>query len=63
MDAIGFAMERFDAVGRYRQGVIDTKGELPDGTEIDGPAALRELVEKEQGFRRSPVSQVPGAAM
>ena len=58
MDAIGFAMERFDAVGRYRQGVIDTKGELPDGTEIDGPAALRELVEKEQGFRRSLVTHL-----
>ena len=58
MDAIGFAMERFDAVGRYRQGFVDTKGELPDGTEIDGPGELRDLVEKELGFRRSLVTHL-----
>lgn len=58
MDAIGFAMERFDAIGRYRQGFIDTKGELPDGTGIDGPGELRDLVEKELGFRRSLVTHL-----
>ncbi len=53
MDAIGFAMERFDAVGRFRAGIVDDRGELPDGTLIDGPQDLRQLVEKETGFRRS----------
>ncbi|HIE70140.1 MAG TPA: DUF1588 domain-containing protein, partial [Planctomycetes bacterium] len=40
MDALGLAMERFDAIGRYRErdsaGVIDASGELPDGRKIDG---------------------------
>ncbi|OUU21540.1 MAG: hypothetical protein CBC13_08760 [Planctomycetia bacterium TMED53] len=58
MDAIGFAMERFDAVGRYRGGMIDTKGKLPDGTQIDGPGELRDFVKNELGFRRSLVSHL-----
>jgi hypothetical protein len=53
MDAIGFSMERFDAVGRFREGIVDDQGELPDGTLIDGPRGLRQRVEKETGFRRS----------
>ena len=53
MDAIGFAMERFDAVGRFQTGDIDDLGELPDGTFIDGPGELQDLVEQEIGFRRS----------
>ncbi len=58
MDAIGFAMERFDAVGRYRSGFIDAQGELPDGTKIDGPGELRDLVETDAGFRRSLVTHL-----
>ena len=42
MDPIGFALENFDAVGRYRshdgETPIDSAGELPDGTQIGGPA-------------------------
>ena len=45
MDAIGFALENFDAVGQWRErdaGVeIDAASELPDGTAIDGVAGLR----------------------
>ena len=48
MDPIGFALENFDAVGRWRQDDaatrIDASGKLPDGTEFDGPAGLRELL-------------------
>jgi cytochrome c551/c552 len=44
MDAVGFAMENFDAVGHWRTkdsgAPIDASGMLPDGTQVDGPAAV-----------------------
>ncbi len=44
MDPVGFAMENFDAVGRWRaweEGEpIDASGALPDGTEVDGVEGL-----------------------
>jgi hypothetical protein len=43
MDPIGFALESFDGLGRWRAGV-DTSGVLPDGTTIDGPAGLRKIL-------------------
>ena len=43
MDPVGFALENFDSVGRWRvfdDGIpIDSAGELPDGQEIDSVAA------------------------
>ena len=47
MDAMGFSLERFDAVGRYRDASsngmsIDDRGELPDGTVINGAVGLRD---------------------
>ena len=49
MDPPGFAMEHFDAIGRWRDtdehgATVDAAGALADGTEIDGPAALRRAV-------------------
>src|SRR5205814_844803 len=47
MDPLGFALENFDATGRWRDrdryanAVIDSAGELPDGTAIKGPDDLR----------------------
>jgi hypothetical protein len=45
MDPIGFSLENFDALGQWRvrdAGVpIDPSGVLPDGTKIDGAAALK----------------------
>jgi hypothetical protein len=46
MDPLGFALENFDAVGKWRTTIdgstpIDASGALPDGTAFDGPAALR----------------------
>ena len=46
MDPPGFALEQFDAVGRFRTRTaantpIDASGELPDGTRFDGAAGLR----------------------
>ncbi len=48
MDPIGFALEHFDAVGRYREeddgAPIDTAGELPSGERFAGLPELRELL-------------------
>jgi len=53
MDPLGFALENFNAVGQYRANdpdtltPIDVAGQLPDGTTINGPDALRRaLVER-----------------
>jgi hypothetical protein len=46
MDPLGFALENFDAIGRWRTAdegdtSIDASGQLPDGTKFQGPAGLR----------------------
>lgn len=51
MDPLGFAMENFDAIGRWRNvaengDVIDASGALPDGATFNGPAELRALLVK-----------------
>ncbi len=51
MDPIGFALEKFDAIGRYREfdenyEPIDSSGVYPDGTRIDGPLGLRQVLVK-----------------
>jgi len=48
MDPIGFALESFDAIGRWRtqdgDTPIDPRSELYDGTPVDGPAGVREFL-------------------
>ena len=49
MDPPGFALEHFDAIGRWRTAdeygaPVDAAGALADGTAVDGPAALRHAV-------------------
>jgi len=48
MDPIGFALENYDAVGKWRTedvGVpIDASGTLPDGTRFEGPAGLTQMM-------------------
>jgi hypothetical protein len=49
IDPIGFALENFDAVGRWQdrtsEGLpIDSAGVLGDGTPVDGPVALRDAL-------------------
>jgi hypothetical protein len=49
MDPLGFALENFDVVGRWRDrsessGPIDNTGMLPDGTKFEGAAGLREAL-------------------
>ena len=49
MDPLGFALENFDAIGRWRDRdhgdlPIDSLATLPDGTRVQGPADLRSLI-------------------
>ncbi len=49
MDPIGFALESFDAVGKFRTVdenyvPIDNSGVYPDGTRIDGLSGLRQVM-------------------
>jgi hypothetical protein len=48
MDPIGFALENFDGLGRWRDsigtGPIDASGVLPDGTRFEGPVGLRDVL-------------------
>ena len=49
MDPLGFALENFDAVGRWRDagddgGPIDAATALPDGSRFEGPAGLRRML-------------------
>ena len=58
MDPIGFALENFDAIGRWRSsegGVpIDASGSLLDGTPFEGPAGLQKvLLSRPQQFAQT----------
>jgi hypothetical protein len=48
IDPLGFVLENFDAIGRWRTtdagAPIDSSGVLPDGTRLEGPAALRNVL-------------------
>jgi hypothetical protein len=51
IDPPGFALEHFNSVGQWREtseggGAIDSAGVLADGTQVDGPIALREAILK-----------------
>src|SRR5258708_24255696 len=58
MDPVGFALENFDAVGRWRTSEegkpVDATGGLPDGSEFDGVAGLeRALLRRPEWFVRT----------
>ena len=48
MDPIGFALENYDGVGKWRTkdggSAIDASGKLPGGVEFEGPAGLKKLL-------------------
>ena len=55
IDPVGFALENYDAVGRWRtrdgDAPVDASGYLPDGTRFHGPAGLRKaLLERSDLF-------------
>jgi hypothetical protein len=45
MDPVGFSLENFDLIGKYREtdggAPVNATGKLTDGTALDGPASLR----------------------
>src|SRR5688500_12748310 len=63
MDPIGFSLENFDLVGKWREqeggAPIDATGVLVDGTRLDGPASLRRaLLDRSNAF----VSEIGSAS-
>jgi hypothetical protein len=50
MDPLGFALENFDGIGKWRLkepgGAVDPQGQLADGSKVDGPVALRRAILK-----------------
>jgi mono/diheme cytochrome c family protein len=55
MDPIGFSLENFDLVGKWREqdggSPIDATGVMVDGTRLDGPASLRRaLLDRSNAF-------------
>ena len=48
MDPLGFSLENYDAVGKWRTGyagsVVDASAVLPDGTKFEGPRGLQSIL-------------------
>lgn len=48
LDPLGFALENYDAVGRFRKAEggapIDSTGALPNGKVLDGPSGLKQVL-------------------
>jgi hypothetical protein len=58
MDPLGYAMENFDPIGRYREKdgskPVENTGKLPDGTELRGVESVKQvLLERKDQFVRS----------
>ncbi len=60
MDAIGFGLENFDAIGRWRNkdadtgALVDTSGELPGNQKFSSPSQLKQLfLTKRDDFTRT----------
>jgi hypothetical protein len=69
MDPIGFALENFDWMGRWREKEangqpLDTSGELPSGEKFTGPVELRQtLLNRKDDFLRHLTGKVLGYAL
>ncbi len=68
IDPIGFALENYDVVGRWRESqddtAIDSSGELPDGTVLEGPQDLKQaLLERKKLFLRNLARRMLGYAL
>ena len=57
MDPIGFALENYDAIGRWRDTdagfPIDPSGELSGGVKFDGPDDLKRILVEKDDFIES----------
>src|SRR6202035_2788810 len=69
MDPIGFALENFDWMGRWRDKEsngqpLDTTGTLPSGEKFNGPVELRQtLLKRKDDFMRHMTGKVLGYAL
>ena len=69
IDPLGFALENFDPLGRWRETYrdgqsIEIRGKLADGSEINGPRGLRDyLREHESLFFRTLSTKLVGYAL
>lgn len=68
MDPIGFGLENYDVLGRWRSSdkglPIDARGVLPGGEEFEGPEQLKKvLLERKDLFTRNLVSKMLGYAL
>ena len=69
MDPIGFALENFDWMGRWREKEsngqpLDTSGELPSGEKFTGPVELRQtLLNRKDDFLRHLTGKILGYAL
>lgn len=68
MDPVGFCLENFDAIGRWRTEdsgqPIDATGELPSGERCDGPEGLKNLLlERKDDFVRHFTTKLLGYAL
>ncbi|MDB4610080.1 DUF1585 domain-containing protein, partial [Verrucomicrobia bacterium] len=48
LDPLGFSLENYDVLGRWRTEEggqpVDAKATMPDGTEFEGPAQLKQIL-------------------
>jgi hypothetical protein len=68
IDPLGFALENYDAVGRWRNeyhgAAIDAASELLDGTRIEGPRGLKKaLMDRNELFIRNLTKRMLGYAV
>ncbi len=68
MDTLGFALENFDAIGRWRaeeEGLpIDATGTLPSGESFSGPEELKRiLLQRRDEFQQHAVRKLVGFAL
>ena len=68
IDPMGFALENYDAIGRWRDQdegkPVDNSGELLDGTKFKGPAELKQvLLDRKDLFVRNLASKMLGYAL
>lgn len=68
IDGLGFALENYDVVGRWRSEEagkpVDASGELADGTKLEGPAGLKSaLLDRKELFIRNLAAKMLGYAL
>ena len=69
LDPIGFGLENFDAIGRWRDmdasgGAIDSAGELPGGKHFSSPSELKAIIAaRKEDLARNLIERLLGYAL